>query len=108
MHPVRLSGESIIRIVIEDHGNSWWLKVIDNAKLVTTELTDRFFKQLKSTKIHGLGLGLSIVNSLTERQAGRVWAEPNTPRGVIITMELPKSPDNSTPNYKMDHKEDYR
>ena len=108
VHPVRLSGESVIRIVIEDHGNTWWLKVIDNAKLVTTELTDRFFKQLKSTKIHGLGLGLSIVNSLTERQAGRVWAEPNTPRGVCITMELPKSPDNTVPNYKMDHKEDYR
>lgn len=108
VHPVRLTNESIIRIVIEDHGNAWWLKVVDNAKLVNRELTDKFFKQLKSTKIHGLGLGLSIVNSLTERQAGRVWAEPNTPRGVIITMELPKPPEDSTPVYKLDHKDDFR
>ncbi len=108
VHPVRLNDESIIRIVIEDHGKAWWLKVIDNAKLVNQELTDKFFKQLKSTKIHGLGLGLSIVNSLTERQAGRVWAEPNTPRGVIITMELPKPQDEAEPVYKLDHKEDYR
>lgn len=108
VHPVRLTEESLIRIVIEDHGKCWWVKVIDNAKLVNKELTDKFFKQLKSTKIHGLGLGLSIVNSLTERQAGHVWAEPNTPRGVIITMELPKPPEDSEPVYKMDHKEDYR
>ncbi len=108
VHPVRLNEESLIRIRIEDHDSVWHIKVIDNAKLVKKELTDRFFKQLKSTKIHGLGLGLSIVNSLTERQAGRVWAEPNTPRGVIITMELPKSISGEEPNYKLDHKQDYR
>ena len=91
MHPLRLSeGDPLIRIRIEDHGETWWMRVIDNGKLVTKEFTDRFFKKLETTKAQGLGLGLSIVSSLAERHAGRVWAEPNEVRGVIVTMELPK------------------
>ena len=65
--------------------------MIDNAKLVTKEFTDEFFTHLETTKAHGLGLGLSIVSSLAERHAGRVWAEPNVGRGVIVTIEFPKS-----------------
>ena len=64
--------------------------MIDNAKSVTKEFTDQFFHKLETTKAQGLGLGLSIVSSLAERHAGRVWAEPNDVRGVIVTMELPK------------------
>ena len=67
--------------------------MIDNAKLVTKEFTDHFFQKLETTKAHGLGLGLSIVSSLAERHAGRVWAEPNAGRGVIVTIELPKYQD---------------
>lgn len=64
--------------------------MIDNAKLVDDSITEQFFQKLESTKAHGLGLGLSIVSSLAERHAGRVWAEPNPGRGVIVTIELPK------------------
>lgn len=92
VHPARyVQGECLIRVRIEDHEDSWWIRVIDNAKLVTKDFTDEFFNKLETTKAHGLGLGLSIVSSLAERHAGRVWAEPNVGRGVIVTMELPKT-----------------
>lgn len=91
VHPaMRDTDEEIIRIRIEDHENSWWIRVIDNAKLVDADFTEQFFQKLESSKAHGLGLGLSIVSSLAERHAGRVWAEPNPGRGVIVTIELPK------------------
>lgn len=94
LHPAILDeDENVIRIRIEDHGETWWIRVIDNAKLVTKEFTDHFFQKLETTKSHGLGLGLSIVSSLAERHAGRVWAEPNAGRGVIVTIELPKYQD---------------
>ena len=94
LHPAILDeDENVIRIRIEDHGETWWIRVIDNAKLVTKEFTDHFFQKLETTKAHGLGLGLSIVSSLAERHAGRVWAEPNAGRGVIVTIELPKYQD---------------
>ncbi len=91
VHPaMRDTDEEIIRIRIEDHEESWWIRVIDNAKLVDEEFTKQFFQKLESSKAHGLGLGLSIVSSLAERHAGRVWAEPNPGRGVVVTIELPK------------------
>ena len=94
IHPAMLAdGSPRIRIRIEDHEDCWWIRVIDNAKLVKPEFTDRFFQKLETSKAHGLGLGLSIVSSLAERHAGRVWAEPNPGRGVIVTIELPKYAD---------------
>lgn len=91
LHPaMRDEDEDVIRIRIEDHEECWWIRVIDNAKLVDESFTQQFFQKLETTKAHGLGLGLSIVSSLAERHAGRVWAEPNPGRGVIVTIELPK------------------
>lgn len=91
IHPaMRDEDEDVIRIRIEDHEDTWWIRVIDNAKLVDETFTEQFFQKLETTKSHGLGLGLSIVSSLAERHAGRVWAEPNPGRGVIVTIELPK------------------
>lgn len=91
VHPaMRDEDEDVIRIRIEDHEETWWIRVIDNAKLVDETFTEQFFQKLETTKAHGLGLGLSIVSSLAERHAGRVWAEPNPGRGVIVTIELPK------------------
>lgn len=91
IHPaMRDEDEDVIRIRIEDHKETWWIRVIDNAKLVDETFTEQFFQKLETTKAHGLGLGLSIVSSLAERHAGRVWAEPNPGRGVIVTIELPK------------------
>ena len=91
IHPaMRDEDEDVIRIRIEDHEDTWWIRVIDNAKLVDESFTEQFFQKLETTKAHGLGLGLSIVSSLAERHAGRVWAEPNPGRGVIVTIELPK------------------
>ena len=91
IHPaMRDEDEDVIRIRIEDHEETWWIRVIDNAKLVDETFTEQFFQKLETTKAHGLGLELSIVSSLAERHAGRVWAEPNPGRGVIVTIELPK------------------
>lgn len=91
IHPaMRDEDEDVIRIRIENHEDTWWIRVIDNAKLVDESFTEQFFQKLETTKSHGLGLGLSIVSSLAERHAGRVWAEPNPGRGVIVTIELPK------------------
>lgn len=91
IHPaMRDEDEDVIRIRIEDHEETWWIRVIDNAKLVDETFTEQFFQKLETTKAHGLGLGLSIVSSLAERHAGRVWAEPNPGRGVIVAIELPK------------------
>ncbi len=37
----------------------------------------------------GMGLGLTICEGVINAHAGRIWAEPNTPRGVAFLFSLP-------------------
>ncbi len=99
-----ITEDSEIVIHLADADANWLITVSDTAKLVTQETTDKFFKSMKTTKTYGLGLGLSIVSSLAERHGGRVWAQPNDPKGVVVFMELPKAAPGKKPNYKLVHK----
>lgn len=50
---------------------------------------ERIFDPFYSTKPEGMGMGLSITRSIVEAHHGRIWAEPNTPRGTVIRFTLP-------------------
>jgi len=68
----------ILRVSIEDTGIG-----IDPSKL------DQIFKPLFTTKATGMGMGLSICNSIIESHGGRIWASPVVNRGSIFKFELP-------------------
>src|SRR5262245_23081277 len=68
----------IVRVSIEDTGIG-----IDPSKL------DQIFKPLFTTKATGMGMGLSICNSIVESHGGRLWASPAVNRGSIFQFELP-------------------
>jgi len=50
---------------------------------------DRVFEAFYTTKPGGLGLGLSICQSIIEAHSGRLWASPNVPRGAIFSFITP-------------------
>lgn len=52
---------------------------------------DQIFNAFHTTKPEGVGMGLSISRSIIEAHGGRVWAEPNTPRGAVLQFTLPTS-----------------
>jgi two-component system sensor kinase FixL len=65
------------------------LTVEDSGKGVPeTDLT-RVFEPFFSTKLEGLGMGLSISRSIVQAHGGRIWAERSAGRGAIFHCMLP-------------------
>jgi C4-dicarboxylate-specific signal transduction histidine kinase len=52
---------------------------------------DRVFTPFFTTKANGMGMGLSISQSLVENHGGRLWAMPNSPMGSVFSFTLPVS-----------------
>ena len=49
----------------------------------------RLFQPYFSTRGRGTGLGLAIVSRIITEHGGRVFADPNSPRGARFVIELP-------------------
>jgi len=50
---------------------------------------EQVFDAFYTTKPAGLGMGLSICRSIVEAHGGRLWAEPNKPRGTVFRFTVP-------------------
>jgi C4-dicarboxylate-specific signal transduction histidine kinase len=50
---------------------------------------EQVFAPFYTTKPSGIGMGLSICRSILDAHGGRLWAEPNRPRGAIFQFTLP-------------------
>ena len=72
-----------VHVSIEDTGPG-----IDPSNL------NRIFSALFTTKERGMGMGLSICQSIIENHNGRIWVTPGVDRGSIFQFELPTKSDN--------------
>ncbi|MET0658580.1 MAG: MASE1 domain-containing protein [Steroidobacteraceae bacterium] len=50
---------------------------------------DKIFEPFRSTKQHGLGLGLAICHTIIRTHQGRLWAMNNSSRGATMHIFLP-------------------
>ncbi|MBV8188965.1 MAG: PAS domain-containing protein [Alphaproteobacteria bacterium] len=63
--------------------------VHDTGPGLAPEQIHRLFKPFYTTKPTGLGMGLSICRSIVDAHGGKLWAEPNDPRGAVFRFTLP-------------------
>jgi signal transduction histidine kinase len=54
-----------------------------------TKLFDAFY----TTKVEGMGIGLSVSRSIIEKHHGRLWAEPNDGPGATFAFSIPAVPE---------------
>jgi C4-dicarboxylate-specific signal transduction histidine kinase len=72
------SGERNVRISARDNGTG-----------IPPALILRLFEPFMTTKLEGLGLGLSISRTIVAAHGGRIWAENNIGAGATVHCELP-------------------
>jgi len=65
------------------------IEVADNGKGIQPDHKMRLFEPYFSTKKHGTGLGLTIVNTIINDHKGLIRVEDNEPRGTRFIIELP-------------------
>jgi len=56
---------------------------------------DQMFESFVTTKLGGLGMGLSISRSIVEAHGGRIYAKTTGERGLTVYVELPAQEDGS-------------
>lgn len=63
--------------------------VADSGCGVAPEERERIFDSFYTTKVGGIGIGLSICRSIIVAHGGRLWADAHQPRGAVLRFTLP-------------------
>jgi two-component system sensor kinase FixL len=66
------------------------ITVKDNGLGLTVDKMDKIFRAFFTTKLQGLGLGLSISRTIITGHGGRIWAENNNGKGASFHVTLPQ------------------
>src|SRR6185312_4667875 len=74
---------------MQTQANSVLVAVRDSGPGIDPESIERVFEAFYTTKSSGVGMGLSICRSIIDAHGGRLWAEPNEPRGAVFQFILP-------------------
>ena len=63
--------------------------VEDSGPGIEPESSDRLFDAFYTTKLAGMGMGLSLCRSIVQAHGGRVWATANPSQGATFQFTLP-------------------
>jgi two-component system sensor kinase FixL len=65
------------------------VSIADTGAGLSEDVASRLFQPFVTTKPGGMGIGLTICQSIVEAHGGRLWATPNEGGGVIFRFLLP-------------------
>jgi two-component system nitrogen regulation sensor histidine kinase NtrY len=82
-------GRIEVKTFYDEPGRKARVDVIDNGCGVSDADKMKIFEPYFSTKRSGSGLGLAIVNSIISDHRGHVSVTDHTPKGTIVSFELP-------------------
>ncbi len=85
-------AERSLALTLSASGDRGQVEVADSGPGIAPEHLPRLFEPFFSTREKGLGLGLSLCESLALGMGGQLTAGHNTPRGAVLRLALPKAP----------------
>jgi PAS domain S-box-containing protein len=65
------------------------VSVADQGVGLAPDMLEKVFQPFFTTKVHGLGVGLSVCRSIITAHGGRLWAANNPERGATFHFTLP-------------------
>jgi signal transduction histidine kinase len=74
----QLDGPGHVRIAVEDAGPGF-----------APEIMDCMFDAFFTTKASGMGMGLSVCQSIVSAHGGRLWASARSPHGAVFQFTVP-------------------
>jgi two-component system nitrogen regulation sensor histidine kinase NtrY len=86
---VRRAGTVTITLSYDAENGLVRIKVADNGMGIPLQNRSRLFEPNFSTKKSGMGLGLTIVNSIVTDHNGMIRVQDNLPKGAKFVIELP-------------------
>jgi signal transduction histidine kinase len=84
-------GTRELLISTRKEGSAVLVTVRDSGPGMSAENFERLFDAFYTTKVSGMGMGLSICRSIVEIHGGRIWASPESGRGATFQFTLPVS-----------------
>lgn len=82
-----------VSITAQRVGDAWQVTVADDGIGIEARHSDRVFEMFQ--RLHpredfpGTGVGLTICKRIVDRHGGRIWFEPNEPRGTRFHFTIP-------------------
>jgi two-component system sensor kinase FixL len=63
--------------------------IADTGTGISPEIAERLFQPFVTSKVNGMGVGLSICRTIVEAHGGRIMASPNEGGGTVFEFTLP-------------------
>jgi two-component system sensor histidine kinase DctS len=83
-------GHISVAVTRDQSSGEMIVSVQDNGSGVPDLIVDNLFEPFRSTKVHGMGLGLSICRSIVELHGGRIRYQKRGMRGASFIFTLPE------------------
>jgi len=83
------ASERQLDLAFERDGALGRLRIADSGPGIAPDALARLFEPFFTTRASGLGLGLSLCESLASGMGGRLEAAHHAPRGAVFTLLLP-------------------
>ncbi len=91
---LNFGDDSLAIVTISSEVKNGWVEfsIADNGPGIDASLIERVFRpfvRLGNGRLRGTGLGLSICRKIVQRNGGKIWMEPNSPKGLVVKFTLP-------------------